>query len=243
FLISRFVTIFLVVVLPASLCVASEPLIVGNFSVQPVDGALLEGWQPLFFDGVDNHTVYTHILEDGVGVIQASSAQSSSGLVRNISIDVNEYSTLSFRWKIQKSIPAADLTQKKGDDAPARVYITFAYDSSQVSWWEVVKFEAIKLIYGEYPPIGALTYVWASHELPGTILDSPYTNRVKIIVLESGTAQQGQWLAEQRDIQADYQKAFGVRDVPLISGVAIMTDTDNTGEQAVAWYGDIIFSN
>ncbi|MEA3468735.1 MAG: DUF3047 domain-containing protein, partial [Thermodesulfobacteriota bacterium] len=30
-------------------------------------------------------------------------------------------------------------------------------------------------------------------------------------------------------------------NVPMISGVAIMTDTDNTGGQAVAWYGDIVF--
>jgi hypothetical protein len=27
----------------------------------------------------------------------------------------------------------------------------------------------------------------------------------------------------------------------MITGVAIMTDSDNTGESATAWYGDIIF--
>jgi hypothetical protein len=27
----------------------------------------------------------------------------------------------------------------------------------------------------------------------------------------------------------------------MISGVAIMTDTDNTGESATAYYGDILF--
>jgi len=61
-------------------------------------------------------------------------------------------------------------------------------------------------------------------------------------VLESGDSKKGQWVSEQRNIQADYRLAFGAEDVPRISGVAIMTDTDNTGEQAVAWYGDIIFS-
>jgi len=122
------------------------------------------------------------------------------------------------------------------------IYITFAYDSTEVSLWEKMKFETIKLFYGEYPPIASLVYVWASHGQLGAILDSAYTSRVKIIVLESGAAKKGQWLSEKRDIQADYRAAFGVGEIPMISGVAIMTDSDNTGEHAMAWYGDIVFS-
>jgi hypothetical protein len=224
-------------------CLGGKTLLVGDFSTRTEADTLPEHWQPLLFDGIENHTVYTHVVDEGLGVIQAIAEQSSSGLVRKISIDVNQYPQISFRWKIDNILQAADLTRKQGDDAPARVYVTFAYDSSMVSFWERVKFAAIKLIYGEYPPIGALTYVWASHGEKGTIMDNPYTSRVKMVILESGGAQQGQWLSEQRDIQADYKRAFGSTAVPRISGVAIMTDTDNTGERAVAWYGDIIFSD
>ena len=62
-----------------------------------------------------------------------------------------------------------------------------------------------------------------------------------MIVLQSGPDQVGRWVAEKRDIYADYKKAFGVEPT-RISGVAIMTDSDNTGESARAWYGDIVFS-
>ena len=49
------------------------------------------------------------------------------------------------------------------------------------------------------------------------------------------------WIDEKRNIAEDFQKAFGQKP-PLISSVAIMTDTDNTKESATAYYGDIIFT-
>jgi hypothetical protein len=49
-------------------------------------------------------------------------------------------------------------------------------------------------------------------------------------------------VTEKRNIHEDYKQAFG-EEPPMISGVAIMTDTDNTRESAIAWYGDIIFTN
>ncbi len=225
-----------------TIAMASEPIIAGNFSKQSRNSILPEPWELLFFDGIEKQTIYRHVFDGKTGSIQATSQASCSGLVRRINIDPDLYSTLSFRWKIQEIIPAADLTQKKGADAPARIYITFAYDAAQVSWWEVVQFETIKLFYGEYPPISSLVYVWSSHSQQGTILESPYTSRVKIIVLESGIEKKGQWIAEERNIRADYHAAFGTGEIPMISGVAIMTDTDNTGGQAAAWYGDIVFS-
>ena len=43
-----------------------------------------------------------------------------------------------------------------------------------------------------------------------------------------------------RNVLEDFRQAFGT-DPPLITGVAIMTDTDNTGESATAYYGDLVF--
>jgi len=65
-----------------------------------------------------------------------------------------------------------------------------------------------------------------------------YTERVRMLVLESGAARLGEWVEERRDVHADYRRAFGT-EAPPITGVAIMTDTDDTGETATAWYGDI----
>ncbi len=222
---------------------AEKPLLVGDFSAFIEGQALPEYWQELIFDGLERHTEYHWLALKDKGVIQAKSQASSSGLVRKISIDTEQLPNISWRWKIDNIIHRANLRKKSGDDAPARLYITFAYDPDKVNWWERLKFKAIKLFYGEYPPINALTYIWASHLPEGTILENPYTDRVKMIVLQSGEKQQGKWLIEQRNIRADYRQAFGEADVPQISGVAIMTDTDNTGASATAWYGDIVFYN
>ena len=232
---------FLLVLLVAVAHGEPGRLVVGDFSPLPTDKMLPDRWDPLVFDGIDNHTVYTHVSDGGVGVIRAESVNSSSGLVRKLLIDPESFSHVSWRWKIEDVVAGADLTRKKGDDAPARIYITFAYDAGDVGFFERLKFASIKLFYGEYPPVGALMYVWASQTPKGTILESPYTDRVKLIVLESGAENKGQWQQEQRNVAEDYRQAFGGTQVPEISGVALMTDTDNTGGQATAWYGDIVF--
>jgi hypothetical protein len=61
-----------------------------------------------------------------------------------------------------------------------------------------------------------------------------------MIVVESGASRLNHWVQEARNIYADYKAAFG-KEPPFISGVAVMTDSDNTGESATAFYGDIIF--
>lgn len=220
----------------------TEPIVVGNFSQYPTDDRLPDPWKPLLFDDIENHTTYKHVMEGSTSVIRAESSNSSSGLIRKITIDPTIHPTVSFSWKIQNTLETADLADKNKNDAPARVFISFAYDSEQVHWLEKLKFEASKAIYGEYPPITTLIYVWASHLQKGTITESPYSDRVKIIVLESGNAEAGKWVTEKRDVFTDYCEAFRTETVPMISGVAIMTDTDNTTGQAVSWYGDIIFS-
>ncbi|MBS1162802.1 MAG: hypothetical protein H6R03_698, partial [Burkholderiaceae bacterium] len=48
----------------------------------------------------------------------------------------------------------------------------------------------------------------------------------------------GQWKHFERDYVADYERAFGERPGRLI-GIGIMTDTDNTGAEIEAFYGDI----
>jgi len=62
-----------------------------------------------------------------------------------------------------------------------------------------------------------------------------------MLAVESGPSKAGQWVNEERDIQADYRRVFG-ENPPEAGGVAIMTDTDNTGGEATAWYGDITLS-
>jgi hypothetical protein len=109
-----------------------------------------------------------------------------------------------------------------------------------LGFFEKARDEAIRLLYGQYPPIGAINYIWESKVTKGTMIPNPYTDRVIMIVVESGESKLNQWVTEERNLYEDYKKAFG-QEPPMISGVAIMTDTDNTGESAIAYYGDILF--
>lgn len=215
-------------------------LVVGNFSKALEADSLPHGWEPLHFKNIERHTDYQLVKDDNDIVLRAVSDGASSGLIRNIKIDPEKYPILSWRWKITKTFKKGNVRKKDGDDYPARVYITFEYDPERVGFFEKAKFRAVKLLYGEYPPVSALNYIWGSNAPEGTIVPNPYTERAMMIVLKSGNTHTNSWKYEERNIVEDYKKAFG-ENPPMISGVAVMTDTDNTKETAETYYGDIVF--
>lgn len=212
---------------------------VGKFSAAQSGKALPEGWKSLTFKKVPKHTMY-EIVKDGADtVIRASSDDSASGLIKEVTIDPKEYPVVRWRWKIDHLLVHSDVSRKEGDDYPARLYITFAYDPDKVGLAKRFKYKAGRVLFGEIP-IAALNYIWDTKAPLGSIVDNAYTDFAKMIVVESGHEHVGGWVYEERDVLEDYRKAFG-DDPPMINGVAIMTDTDNTKEQAVAYYGDIQF--
>jgi len=213
---------------------------VGKFSAATAGDTLPPDWKPLTFKKIEKHTTYTLVKDSDTVAIKAVAEASASGLTREIKINPKEYPILQWRWKVNNILKKGDVRTKEGDDYPARIYITFEYDPSKLSFFERVQYETVKILYGQYPPFGAINYIWESKAPVGTIVPNPYTDRVKMIVVESGLAKVNQWVNEERNVYEDYNKVFG-DEPPMISGVAIMTDTDNTGESAIAYYGDIIF--
>jgi len=226
---------------PAAIQAQSQTMIeVGKFSAGTVGQKLPDGWKPLTFKKIEKHTTYTLVRDNDTVVIKAVAEASASGLTREIKINPKEYPIIQWRWKVMNILKKGDVHRKDGDDYPARIYITFEYDPSKLSFFEKSKYEAIRLLYGEYPPLAAINYIWESKAPIGTMVPNPYTDRVMMFVIESGSAKLNQWVNEERNVYEDYKKAFG-EEPPMISGVAIMTDTDNTGESATAYYGDILF--
>lgn len=220
---------------------AGDQLAVGQFSASTENpGALPENWEPLTFGKIERHTRYALVREQGIMAVKAESNASASGLIRKISIDPKEYPVIQWRWKISNVYEKGDVSKKNGDDYPARIYIAFAYDPDRVGLFEKAKFAAVKAIYGEYPPIAAINYIWGSHAPVGTRVPNPFVDRVKMVVVESGPARANTWITEERNIYEDYKALFNA-EPPMISGVAIMTDSDNTGEASEAWFGDIVF--
>jgi hypothetical protein len=212
----------------------------GLFSSSGGDATLPDGWQPLTFERISRHTGYSLVEDDGTVVIKAVSEQSASGLTRAVSIAPREYPVIQWRWKVGNVLQKGDVTSKAGDDYPARIYITFAFDPDRAGYLERLEYEAARLLLGPDVPYRAISYIWGSNSPAGTMVANSYTDRVMMFVVESGAGKLQQWVTEKRNVYEDYRKAFG-DEPPMISGIAIMTDTDNTGESAVAWYGDIVF--
>jgi hypothetical protein len=200
---------------------------------------LPKGWRPLTFPKIPNHTLYTFIHVDGRAMIKAESHQSASGLYIPLELNPKIYPVLSWCWKINRIIEKGDETKKQGDDYAARIYVTFKYDPERSTLWERTKYGTVKLFYGQYPPKAAINYVWANHLEKGTAIPNPYTDRAEMVAVESGPEGVGQWRCETRNIYEDYQKFFK-NDPPVVLGVAVMTDTDNTLEEATAYYSDLV---
>ena len=220
----------------------SQRLEVGRFSKGREGESLPSAWRPLEFKKIPRHTSYSLVRDGDAVVVKAVSRASASGLVCRIAVDPRRYPIVEWQWKIEGLIERADVHARGGDDYPARLYITFASEPARLGFLDRAKFEALKLLYGDAPPLAAINYIWEGRAPLGAIVPNAYTSRVKMIVVESGSARVGRWVSERRDLLADYRAAFG-EEPPDVSGVAIMTDTDNTGESAVAYYGDIGFES
>jgi hypothetical protein len=123
---------------------------------------------------------------------------------------------------------------KAGDDYPLRVYVMFEYDPEKAGAFEKMKYGLLKSIYSVYPPHSSLNYVWANTEQAETIVTSPYTDQSKMVLLQKGAKNAGTWQDETVNIVEDYQKAFGKKP-PARARIAIMNDSDNTGESSVSY--------
>ena len=191
---------------------AAGPLLIDDF-----DKGLSAGWEKKVFKG---ETAYTPVIDEGRSALKAESRATASGLIYRVSLDPKAHPRLSWSWKIVRTIRKGDERTKAGDDYAARVYVVFP----SVLFWRT----------------RAVNYIWANRLPRGAFLPNAYSGNAVMVAVESGDGNAGRWIDEERDLMEDYRRAFG-EDPPKIGAVAIMTDTDNTGEEAVAWYGAIRF--
>lgn len=175
----------------------------------------LSGWEAKIFKGI---TDYSLVNGGGGKAVRAVSRNTASGLIRKIYFNPMKYRKLRWSWKVASTIPGGDEKTKSGDDYAARVYVIFPGRF----FWQTK----------------AINYIWANKLTKGASMPNAYTANAMMIAVESGDAMAGQWLDEQRDLVADYRLLFGA-DPPEAEAVAIMTDTDNTGANVEAWYGEI----
>lgn len=195
-------------------------------------------WKPLTFKKIERHTRYLFTEEKEGWIVCAQSDHSASGLYVEKSADPKKHPLLSWSWKVEKVRENRKEKSKKGDDFAARVYVTFRYDPKKASASQRFKYGLARTLYGEYPPEAAINYVWASSAEKGESWPNPYAPQAAMVAVQSGSEKAGQWVREERNLYEDYKKIFK-EEPPEILGIALMTDTDNTGGSASACYKDV----
>jgi hypothetical protein len=196
----------------------------------------LDAWKPLTFPKIERHSTYAVATnpEQTEFLLRAESERSASGLVWKQRYDVFAYPRLRWRWRVENVYTKGDATKKAGDDYPIRLYVMFEYDPKTAPAGKRFKYGFAKAVYGEYPPDSGVSYVWESRESPAAFVVSPYTGSMMMYLKEKGAAKVGQWVEEEADVLADYRKAFG-KDPPRTASLAVMNDSDNTGERSVSF--------
>ena len=213
---------------------------VRNFSANVAGEDMPTGWRPWGVTRFKRATEYRLVREDGRTVVRARATSSASGLVHPLNIDPSEYRLLHWHWKVDELIVKADNTQKHTEDSPVRVVISFDGDMDKLDFSDQMFFDQIKAFTGQQLPYATLMYIWENRAPKGAVIPSRHTSRIKMVVAESGRDKLGAWQEQTRDIYADFRRAFG-EEPGRIRSIGIMTDTDNTGENAHAFYGDITF--
>lgn len=217
---------------------APDFLRIGSFSELSPSGDLPEGWEQIRFGKNESSTTYALTQSDSTVVVQARSNNGASALITRQRVDLNRYPVLEWRWKVESVPEGADVAKDTTDDAAARVYVTFDYDDLGVV--DRLKLMLLRRVGYSEAPSRALNYLWAARLDRDDVQESPYTDQIQMLAVRSGSTQVGEWVRERRNVLADYRRVFG-EDPPPVNGVAIMTDTDNTGSTAKAYYGDIVF--
>ncbi|UDL05069.1 DUF3047 domain-containing protein [Marinobacter sp. CA1] len=196
-------------------------------------------WMPLTFPNIERHSEYRLVRDSqGTQVVEARTDGGASGLIARLDLDPGEQLILRWRWKVSNVYQAGDARRKDGDDYPARLYVAFRFEDEHAGFFERLKRGTVKALFGEELPGNALNYIWANRLPQGRMVANPYTDQTMMVAVTSGRERVGQWVTVERDLVADYRQAFS-KAPPRIVGIGIMSDADNTGDSATAWYGDI----
>ncbi len=202
-------------------------------------GPLDPGYRRLTIPKV-RHNTFSLVDDTGTTVLKVESDDSAGSIGLPFSVDAKITPLMSWRWKVNRVLDKADINTKLGDDYAARVYVLFDVPLASLSFTDRTKIRLARMVAGDDVPTAAICYVWDNKSAIGYNRWSPFTNRVRKIVLQSGNTHANQWMSETRDVAADFRAAFGI-EPPRIIGVAIGNDSDQTDEKVTTWFGDVVF--
>ena len=171
---------------------------------------------------VKGETSWTLGSNENGNFIRAEAEGVGSGLGKEIKIDLNKTPFINITWKVEKDLSGIIETSKKGHDYAARVFVIKKTGSTPLS-------------------NRAINYVFSSNNDVGKNWPSPYTKKSIDYVLSTTKDNKNTWVTVKANVQKDFKRLLEI-DVSEISGIAIMTDTDNSKLKAISYYQDIYFS-
>jgi hypothetical protein len=213
---------------------------VNSFASSRPGSAHAPGWQDWRFSRFKKPTRYELVKDSGQLVMKATADGSASGLRHWLKLDPAVHPVLTWRWKVNELIEPADNTRKHTEDSPVRVLVTFDGAVERLPLADRLLFDDVFLLTGRRMPYATLVYIWENRVRKDAVIPNSHTSRIKMIVAESGRENLGRWQDVRRNVVEDFRRAFG-EEPGTITSVGIMTDTDNTGTKAEAFYGDIQF--
>lgn len=199
--------------------------------------AFFDGWEARPMPG-KRWAPFEAVMQSGRAGLEVRAQSSLSLMRKRLHVPPALAGVLRFSWWVDDVLPDADLSQADASDAPAQVLVAFDGDRSLFSARNAMVSELTLLLTGEELPYASLVYVWANEQAPGTVIPDPRTDRIRYLVVEQGARRTRQWLDYERDIHADFRKAFGEAPGAVV-GLALMTDTDNTRGRTRAVFGPV----
>lgn len=174
---------------------------------------------------------------DGVRALRVEAIASYGNLVHDLDAAAAGARTLAWRWRVDREVTGANLASKSGDDTALKVCALYDLPLQRVPFLERQLLRAARAISAEPLPAATVCYVWDSAQTAGSMLPSPFTKRLRYLVLQGQGVPLGQWRAEQRDLNADFLRAFGdeTQEVPPLIAVAVGADADNTASHSLGY--------
>ena len=195
--------------------VSSETINVFNFTE--------EEFKTLKVKKVKGKTKWSLSSNEKGNFIKAVAEGTGSGLGKEVQIDISKTPFINITWKVEKNLPGINENSKKGHDYAARVFVIKKTGSTALS-------------------NRAINYVFSSNNNVDDNWPSPYTKKSIDYVLSTTKENLNTWVTVKANVKEDFMRLHGL-DIKNISGVAIMTDTDNSKLKAISYYQNIYFSS
>ena len=200
---------------------------------------------PWHFSGLPNKvpTKFEVVQQGSQRVLKVESGKSYGTLVHRTNVALQREPVLTWRWRVEQFVQGTDLHAKAGDDSAAKLCLFFNLPADRLSVTERAQLKLARALSGEEVPTEILCYVWDAREPKGSQFVNAFTNRMQMLVLESGPAAAASgWVSEKRNVLEDYRRAFGKEagnTVPDVVAVAVAADSDNTQGHGLSFFSDI----